>query len=109
MVLKLSTNVSRFVIALIPMLAKIKNLATTLAPRLIEIRRHLHTYPELSGQEHQTAAYVAGVLSSSGLQVQEGVGKTGVVANLKGQGSDLRNLAIRTDMDASTHPRNDPA
>jgi amidohydrolase len=82
------------------MLTKIKQLATTLAPRLIEIRRHLHTYPELSGQEHQTAAYVAGVLSSSGLQVREGVGKTGVVGDLKGQGRDRRTLAIRTDMDA---------
>lgn len=82
------------------MLTQIKHLAQNLAPRLIEIRRHLHTYPELSGQEHQTAAYVAGVLSSSGLQVQEGVGKTGVVGNLQGDGTDARQLAIRTDMDA---------
>ncbi|PZD70883.1 putative hydrolase YxeP [Acaryochloris thomasi RCC1774] len=82
------------------MLTQIKNLAETLAPRLIEIRRHLHTYPELSGQEHQTAAYVAGVLSSCGLRVEEGVGKTGVVGDLRGSGQDLRQLAIRTDMDA---------
>jgi amidohydrolase len=82
------------------MLTEIKHLAETLAPRLIEIRRHLHSYPELSGQEHQTAAYVAGVLSSCGLQVREGVGKTGVVGDLKGGGQDPRCLAIRTDMDA---------
>ena len=82
------------------MLTRIKHLVETLAPRLIEIRRHFHSYPELSGQEHETAAYVAGVLSSCGLQVREGVGKTGVVADLAGQGSDPRRLAIRTDMDA---------
>jgi amidohydrolase len=82
------------------MLTNIKELATKLAPRLIEIRRHIHTHPELSGQEYQTSAFVAGVLSSSGLQVQEGVGKTGVVGELLGTGEDKRILAIRTDMDA---------
>ncbi|NCJ05906.1 amidohydrolase [Synechococcales cyanobacterium C] len=82
------------------MLTRIKHLTETLTPRLIEIRRHLHCHPELSGQEYQTSAYVAGVLSSCGLQVQEGVGKTGVVGELKGQDRDSRRLAIRTDMDA---------
>lgn len=83
------------------MLPTIQKIATKLHPRLVEIRRHLHANPELSGQEYQTAAYVAGVLSSCGLQVQEMVGKTGVVAELKGAkppGGDV--LAIRTDMDA---------
>jgi amidohydrolase len=80
------------------MLAQIKDLAKTLAPRLLEIRRHLHAHPELSGQEYQTAAYVAGVLSSCGLQVQEAVGKVGVVGDLQCQGGGNRFLAIRTDM-----------
>jgi amidohydrolase len=82
------------------MLSHIKDLAAKLAPRLIEIRRHLHSHPELSGQEYQTAAYVAGVLSSCGLRVQELVGKTGVVAELEGTAADARLLAIRADMDA---------
>jgi amidohydrolase len=82
------------------MLSQIKDIARTLAPRLIEIRRHLHSHPELSGQEYQTAAYVAGVLSSCGLHVQEAIGKVGVVGELPGQGADPRLLAIRTDMDA---------
>ncbi|NJN86562.1 MAG: amidohydrolase, partial [Leptolyngbyaceae cyanobacterium SL_7_1] len=82
------------------MLSRIKDIAADLAPRLIEIRRHIHSHPELSGQEYQTAAYVAGVLSSSGLRVQELVGKTGVVAELAGQEDSDRLLAIRADMDA---------
>src|SRR4028118_61842 len=82
------------------MLTRIKDLPQKLAPRLIEIRRHIHSHPELSGQEYQTAAYVAGVLSSCGIHVQEAVGKTGVVGELEGQGTDRRLLAIRTDMDA---------
>ena len=82
------------------MLSEIKHLAENLAPRLIEIRRHIHAHPELSGEEHQTAAYVAGVLSSCGLHVTEEVGKTGVIANLSGTDSERPTLGIRTDMDA---------
>jgi amidohydrolase len=82
------------------MLSRIKDIAVNLAPRLIEIRRHLHSHPELSGQEYKTAAYVAGVLSSCGLHVQELVGKTGVVGELTGAGEANRLLAIRADMDA---------
>jgi len=81
------------------MLSRIKDLAQELAPRLIEIRRHIHGHPELSGQEYQTAAYVAGVLSSCGIVVQEGIAKTGVIGELVG-GTDERLVAIRTDMDA---------
>jgi amidohydrolase len=82
------------------MFSEIKDLTESLFPRLLEIRRHFHAHPELSGQEYQTAAYVAGVLSSCGIRVQENVGKTGVVGNLNGNGTDPRLLAIRTDMDA---------
>ncbi len=82
------------------MLNRIKEITEKLAPRLIEIRRHIHSHPELSGQEYQTAAYVAGVLSSCGLHVQESIGRTGVIGELKGQNIDDRLLAVRTDMDA---------
>lgn len=82
------------------MLTQIKTLAAEFAPRLIEIRRHLHSHPELSGQEYQTAAYVAGVLSSCGLHVREAVGKTGVVGELKRGECPPQWLAIRADMDA---------
>jgi amidohydrolase len=82
------------------LLARIQELAATLAPRLIEIRRHIHSHPELSGQEYQTAAYVAGVLASSGVRAIEGIGKTGVLGELKVDNTEPRWLAIRTDMDA---------
>ena len=77
-----------------------KKIATEISPRLIEIRRHFHAHPELSGREYQTAAYVAGVLSSCGLKVKEGVGKTGVIGELEGKEKSRGYLAIRTDMDA---------
>ncbi|WP_415399203.1 amidohydrolase [Synechococcus sp. W4D4] len=65
---------------------------------LLAIRRHLHAHPELSGNEHQTAALVAGELRKLGWRVQEGVGRTGVMAEL-GSGSGPL-VALRVDMDA---------
>ncbi|MEO0350786.1 MAG: amidohydrolase [Cyanobacteria bacterium P01_A01_bin.15] len=84
--------------------SQIKAITEKITPRLIEIRRHLHAHPELSGQEYQTAAYVAGVMSSCGLHVHELVGKTGVVANLEGASQVANVLAVRTDMDALPIP-----
>ncbi|MGL5508312.1 MAG: M20/M25/M40 family metallo-hydrolase, partial [Microcoleaceae cyanobacterium] len=81
------------------MLERIKEIAHELAPRLIEIRRHIHLHPELSGQEYQTSLYVEGILNSYGLHVKTGVGKTGVVGELQ-TSAQSQWLAIRTDMDA---------
>ena len=65
---------------------------------LLAIRRHLHAHPELSGNEHQTAALVAGELRKLGWRVQEGVGRTGVVAELGSSSGPV--VALRVDMDA---------
>jgi amidohydrolase len=75
-----------------------------LLPELIQLRRHLHRHPELSGHEQQTAALVAGELRRWGWQVQEAVGRTGVLAELgPRQHADDRRVplvALRVDMDA---------
>lgn len=60
-------------------------------------RRDFHAHPELGFQEQRTAAIVAETLRSFGLQVQTGIGRTGVVGRL-GSGSPV--IAIRADMDA---------
>ena len=67
-------------------------------PELIELRRHLHAHPELSGEEHQTAALVAGELRAAGWRVQEAVGRTGVVAELGPEQGPT--VGLRVDMDA---------
>ncbi len=67
-------------------------------PELVGLRRHIHAHPELSGSEHQTAALVAGELRLLGWQVREGVGRTGVVAELGPEGAPL--VGLRVDMDA---------
>ena len=37
----------------------IRHLAGQYQPQVVAIRRHLHAYPELSGDEKHTAAYIA--------------------------------------------------
>ncbi len=67
-------------------------------PELIELRRHLHSHPELSGEEHQTAALVAGELRKYGWMVKESVGKTGLIAELGISQGPI--VGLRVDMDA---------
>lgn len=67
--------------------------------KCIEWRRHLHQYPELGNREFKTAKLVADHLRELGLEVREGVAKTGVVGLLKG-GKPGPCIALRADMDA---------
>lgn len=64
-----------------------------------DIRRDLHQNPELGYQEVRTAGIVAKELGELGLDVTAGVGGTGVVALLEGQGPGPVVL-LRFDMDA---------
>ncbi len=76
------------------------NVATDkIAPKLVEWRRHLHQYPELSNREFKTSKYVEEHLRKLGLEVKTGVAKTGVIAILKGA-LPGPTLALRADMDA---------
>src|SRR5215469_15387169 len=81
-----------------------------LVPDLIALRRDFHEHPELGFEEVRTANIVAQRLRRLGLEVQTGVGKTGVVGLLRGETSaeDVKTLAIRADMDAlPIHELND--
>ncbi len=69
--------------------------ARQLQNEIVELRRHLHEHPELSFLENETAKLAAGRLKDLGYKVREGVGKTGVTADL-GKGTMV---AIRADMD----------
>lgn len=67
--------------------------------KLTEWRRHIHQYPELGNREFKTAAYIVEQLKGLGLEIKTGVGKTGVVAILRG-GKPGPCIALRADMDA---------
>ena len=65
----------------------------------IQLRRDIHSHPELAFEEHRTSELVAAKLDSWGYTVHRGLGGTGVVGTLK-RGNSLRSLGIRADMDA---------
>ncbi len=66
---------------------------------IIRIRRFLHMNPELSNQEFETANLISSKLLSLGLEVKNGIAKTGVSGLLRGAGPGLT-VGVRADMDA---------
>lgn len=73
--------------------------ALALADQLSAWRRDFHQHPELAFQEHRTSAVVAQHLAQLGLEVQTGVGLTGVVGIIEGV-TDGPTVMLRFDMDA---------
>ncbi len=73
----------------------------SLQPQLVEWRRRLHQRPELGFQEKLTAEFVCQKLQTWGIDYQQGIAQTGIVATVAGNKSgDGKVLAIRADMDA---------
>ncbi len=81
-------------------LEKIKNLAKENSVNTVKLRRHLHQNPELSFCEFETAKYIATELRAIGIEPQEGVAGTGLVALIAGKNPEKRTLALRADIDA---------
>lgn len=77
----------------------IEQLIRATEPRLIEIRRDIHAHPETGFDTVRTAGIVAQELAALGLEVQTGLGRTGVVAEIRG-GRPGPCLILRADMDA---------
>src|SRR5688500_4270139 len=73
--------------------------AEKMEAKCIAWRRDIHEHPELGNRETRTAKLIADHLKKLGLEVKEGVAKTGVVAILKG-GKPGPCIALRADMDA---------
>ena len=81
------------------LLEKIKSLAAHYADEIVADRRHLHSNPELSFHEYNTAEFVAQKLSSLGLSPQR-IANTGIVAVIEGKNPHSRITALRADIDA---------
>jgi len=65
------------------------------------VRRDLHAHPELGFEEHRTARIVVERLASLGIEYHTGVGKTGIVAVVRGRSTASgRSVGLRADMDA---------
>ena len=65
-------------------------------------REHMHMYPELSYQEFETMEYVSQCLTKLGIEHEKGVGKTGIVAIIRGDhhSSEDTCIGLRADLDA---------
>ena len=81
------------------MAVKVRSEVAEIADDIIAIRRDIHKYPELGFDEHRTAGLVAEHLKNLGFDVATGIGKTGVVGDLKGNNGGPT-IGLRADMDA---------
>ncbi len=87
---------------------QIKYLAEKYHFGIVDIRRHMHRYPELSNQEFETSKYISGKLKEFGIEHRTGVFKTGIVGSIEGKNPGKKLVALRADIDAlPIHEKND--
>lgn len=72
-------------------------------PEMIRVRQDIHAWPELAFHENRTAAKVAGLLESWGVETHRGLAKTGVVGKITGNRPGA-SIGLRADMDALPMP-----
>jgi amidohydrolase len=80
----------------------IVNRLADLAEEITAWRRDFHENPEILYETHRTAAKVAELLESFGVdEIATGIGQTGVVGVIKGRnGGKGKTIGLRADMDA---------
>ena len=79
----------------------IKKKIEQITPEMLKWRHSIHSKPEIAYQEKDTSDFISKKLSEFGIEVHEGIGKTGVVGIIKGKNSNSeRAIGIRADMDA---------
>jgi len=82
------------------MISSIKRLVEENFDEIVEIRRHLHKYPELSFKEYKTSAYIKSILTKWDIPFTDGIADTGILVVLKGNNPDIKTVALRADFDA---------
>ena len=82
-----------------PLHARLDDLASQGFSTVITDRRYFHRHPELSNREFETSAYVAERARRLGLEVRTPIGRTGVVAVLRGA-KPGPTVALRAELDA---------
>ncbi len=79
---------------------KIQKLAASNYAEVVEFRNFFHSFPELSFEELQTAAFISSVLDRYQIPHQQKVARTGIVGLIKFRNPDSKTVALRADMDA---------
>lgn len=77
---------------------QIDELADQYFTRLLEIRRHLHMYPELSNQEFQTTKFINQELEKANIKKIQLNCQTGTASEISGNAGPI--VALRADIDA---------
>lgn len=81
--------------------SNIRALSEAQLQQLIRLRHALHRHPEVSGQEHQTAARIAEELKQSGAdRIWTDIGGHGVAAEFRGRRPDGPTIMLRCELDA---------
>ena len=80
-------------------ISTVRQRAQELLPELVSVRRHLHSRPELSFEETETARYISDRLTALGIVHETGVAGNGITGVLSG-GHPGKTIALRADMDA---------
>lgn len=73
--------------------------AEQIKPKLVEIRRHVHMYPEPGFQEFKTSEFIQNKLRELGLEPKIWA-KTGVTAEIQGKRGPGKTILLRADIDA---------
>ncbi|MCA1320206.1 amidohydrolase [Bacillus tianshenii] len=81
------------------MLEKLNELLEEHYEEMVEIRRYLHQFPEVSFKEFHTATYIADFYKDLGIPVTTNVGGNGLVAKIHGA-LPGKTVALRADFDA---------
>lgn len=82
------------------MFSEFKNKTNEVYPYVVDCYQWLHQHPELSFEEHETAAFVQRELTKMGIPFRSGIAGTGILGILKGKNPDKKVVALRADMDA---------
>lgn len=88
------------------MLNNIKKITAENTGYVKEIYRHLHSNPELSFEEFNTANFIKEKLSGLNIQFKSDKSSYGILAKIEGRNPSKKIIALRADMDALPVPEN---
>ena len=67
---------------------------------IVDIRRHIHSHPELSFHEYKTSQFIQRKLTEFDIPFENNIAENGVVGFIKGKNPSKKVVALRADFDA---------
>ena len=79
---------------------KLNRSLSQLAPEILQIRRHLHANPEVSGSETATSAFISARLTAAGIKHKIGDDGRGIITAVSRSLAKAPVIALRAELDA---------